>query len=61
MFPSKKGAVHFIASDAHSAKIRRPGLSEAVSVAEKIVGKEKARMLVEDNLFAVITGKPLPD
>jgi protein-tyrosine phosphatase len=60
-FLLKKGAVHFIASDAHSAKIRRPGLSEAVSVAEKIVGKEKARMLVEDNPFAVITGKPLPD
>lgn len=59
-FLLKKGAVHFIASDAHSAKVRRPVLSEAVSVAEKIVGKEKARMLVEDNPLAVISGKHIP-
>jgi protein-tyrosine phosphatase len=53
----QKGAVHFIASDAHSATARRPVLSEAVKVAEKIVGKEEARMLVEDNPLAVISGK----
>ena len=53
----QKGAVHFIASDAHSATVRRPVLSEAVKVAEKIVGKEEARKLVEDNPLAVISGK----
>ncbi|MBU4264338.1 MAG: phosphotransferase [Proteobacteria bacterium] len=55
----QKGAVRFIASDAHSADFRRPVLSKALRVAEKIVGKEKARMLVEDNPLAVISGKPL--
>jgi len=55
----QKGGVHFIASDAHSATVRGPVLSEAVKVAGKIVGKEKARMLVEDNPLAVISGKNL--
>jgi len=53
----KKEAVHFIASDAHSAEGRQPVLSEAVNRAEKIVGKDIARILVEDNPLAVITGK----
>ena len=56
----KKRAVHFIASDAHSAIVRRPVLSEAAKVAEKIVGKENARMLVNDNPLAVISGKDIP-
>ena len=56
----KKKAVHFIASDAHSAIVRRPVLSEAAKVAEKIVGKENARMLVNDNPLAVISGKDIP-
>jgi protein-tyrosine phosphatase len=55
----QKGGGHFIASDAHSATVRGPVLSEAVKVAGKIVGKEKARMLVEDNPLAVISGKNL--
>lgn len=56
----KKGAVHFIASDAHSAIARGPILSEAVKVAGKIIGKEQARMLVNDNPLAVISGKDIP-
>jgi protein-tyrosine phosphatase len=56
-FLLQKGAVHFIASDAHSSKIRKPVLSEALAVAEKIIGKEKARLLVEDNPLSVISGK----
>ena len=56
----KKGAVHFIASDAHSEIVRGPVLSEALKVAEKIVGKENARMLVNDNPLAVISGKDIP-
>jgi protein-tyrosine phosphatase len=55
----KKGAVHFIASDAHSAKTRGPVLYEAVKTARKIVGKDNARILVEDNPLAVISGKPI--
>lgn len=59
IFLLQKGAVHFIASDAHSDIVRRPILSGAVDLAEKIIGKEKARLLVEDNPLAVISGKPL--
>ena len=56
----QQGVVHFIASDAHSAKVRKPVLSSAVDLAEKIIGKENARKLVEDNPQAVISGKDIP-
>ena len=55
----KKGAVHFIASDAHSARIRGPVLSEALKMAEKIVGKAEALRLVEANPLAVILGNDI--
>jgi protein-tyrosine phosphatase len=55
----KKGAVHFIASDAHSARIRGPVLSEALKQAGKIVGKAKARTLVDANPLAVISGNDI--
>ena len=55
----KKGAVHFIASDAHSARIRGPVLSEALKKAVKILGKTEARRLVEDNPLAVILGNDI--
>jgi protein-tyrosine phosphatase len=50
------GAAHFIASDAHSTTWRSPGLMRAVQVAEEIVGKEKARCLVQDYPEAVLSG-----
>ena len=52
----KKGAVDIIASDAHSADYRKPILSKGLRIAEKIVGREKAHMLVCDNPAAVIAG-----
>jgi protein-tyrosine phosphatase len=55
----EKGAVSFIASDAHSITERRPVLSEGLKVAEKIVGKGKAASMVTSNPMAVITGNPL--
>lgn len=53
----KKNMVHVIASDAHSAGYRKPFLSDALAVAVKMVGEEKARRLVFDNPRAVIDGQ----
>jgi tyrosine-protein phosphatase YwqE len=44
----KNGLVHVIASDAHSAE-RPPVLSQAIAEAVKIMGEEKAKVLVQDN------------
>lgn len=53
----EKGMVSFIASDAHSARGRRPVLSEGLKVAEGILGRERAARLVTRNPEAVIAGK----
>jgi protein-tyrosine phosphatase len=53
-------AVHVLASDAHDAKHRTPILSRARDAAAEICGAEIARMLVEDNPRAMLTGLPLP-
>lgn len=56
----KKDLVHIIASDAHAAVgFRSPQLSEAVAVAETILGKEKARKLVTANPKAMIDGRDM--
>ena len=55
----KKGAVDFIATDAHSAENRPPRLSDGLLVAGRIIGRENARRLVEDNPLAVIEGRPI--
>ncbi len=55
----RKRAVHFIASDAHSAQRRRPVLSPAIAVAAKILGPREALRLVTLNPAAVLLGKPL--
>jgi protein-tyrosine phosphatase len=53
----KKRLVHFIASDAHSINGRRPILSDALRVAEKMVGKEEAWKMVNDYPQAVLEGR----
>lgn len=52
----RANAVHFIATDAHRPERRPPVLSEAREAAGRIVGQERARILVEDNPTAVIRG-----
>lgn len=49
--------LHFIASDAHSINGRRPVLSPAVRVAEKILGKEEARKMVTEYPQAILEGR----
>jgi protein-tyrosine phosphatase len=52
----KKRLVHFIASDAHSINGRRPILSDALRMAEKIVGKEEAWKMVNDYPQSILQG-----
>ena len=54
----KKGAVHFIASDAHDPKRRTPQLAAARDAAAEIIGAEEAEFLVEDNPQSVVLGEP---
>ena len=56
----RRDAVHILASDAHDAKHRVPGLSAARKEAEGICGAEVARALVDSNPRAVIQGEMLP-
>jgi protein-tyrosine phosphatase len=49
--------VHFLATDTHRPKTRPPILSRGRDAAARIVGKNSARKLVEDNPLAVISGK----
>jgi protein-tyrosine phosphatase len=51
---------HIIASDAHSVKHRPPRLSEAVISASRVVGRVRARQMVEDIPNAVLTGLGFP-
>ncbi len=60
MYLLKKGAVDFIATDAHSYDNRPPILSEGLRVAEKILGREHAYLLVEANPLAIIEGRQIP-
>jgi protein-tyrosine phosphatase len=53
--------VHLIASDAHRAIGRPPGLSRAVAAASKIVGESKARAMVSEVPRAILENKVLPD
>ena len=55
----KREAVHVLASDAHDATRRPPGLSLARDVVAESQGEKVARALVEDNPRAIVSGKAL--
>jgi len=54
-----KGVVHCIASDCHSNINRKPGLTNAVKKAAKIVGKEKAKAMVTDNPQLILQNRSI--
>jgi protein-tyrosine phosphatase len=62
----RHNCVHFLASDAHRSKTRRPVLSKARAAAAILIGEQRARALVCENPSAVIRGEafhvepPLP-
>jgi len=49
-----EGFTHIIATDAHSTGRRKPRLSEAVTIAERMLGSDEARRLVFDRPQAVL-------
>jgi tyrosine-protein phosphatase YwqE len=49
----------FIASDAHSATYRKPGLSAAVKKAARLIGNQKAQAAVTDFPLAVLENSPM--
>jgi len=53
--------VHLIATDAHSSKGRIPQLSQAVAVAARLVGEEKALKMVTQIPLAVLGKGDFPD
>lgn len=55
----KKGLIHFLASDAHSAGRRNPVISAGAEVAANLVGATIARRLVEVNPRMVLSGENL--
>ena len=53
------GLVHFIASDAHDVRIRRPGLGKAYQRISETRGEALARQLFIVNPTAVVENRPL--
>lgn len=51
--------VHFLASDAHGTRSRRPMLGDALRAAADAVGSQSARRLVADYPESVVRGEPL--
>lgn len=56
-----EGHTHLIASDAHSTGRRLPRLSEARELAERELGRDEARRLVEGRPQAVLSNLPPQD
>ena len=51
--------VHFVATDAHSPKARRPLIRRAFDVVERLAGRETAERVCCHNPAKVATGKPV--
>jgi len=56
----RRGLVHILASDAHDCTHRPPLLDEAWRYTARHYGEETARLLLEDNPRATLTGADLP-
>ena len=55
----KSGLVHVVASDAHSARDRRPALGRVAQMLCSTVGEDMARKLLHTNPSKIIRGEPL--
>lgn len=56
----REGLVHFVATDAHNLRNRRPLMREAVERLRQIAGDETAEALTLENPRAVVENRPLP-
>lgn len=57
---TERGFVHFVSSDAHDARLRRPGLQAARDLVAKTWGEAAGRAFFLDNPRAVLLDQPLP-
>lgn len=57
----EQGLVHFIATDAHSPRSRRPRIQQAMQCAAEIAGAEYAQAICCDNPAAVAVGAVCPE
>ncbi len=55
----KSGLIHFVATDAHSARVRRPEMSQCVAYLERKLGERKARRILEENPSRMLRGEEL--
>lgn len=51
--------IHFLGSDGHNSRSKAPRLSPALIRLEQVMGKERARALVEENPLAVLEDREL--
>jgi len=57
----KNNLVHLIASDAHDAQKRKPVLSQAVELAARIIGRDKAEAMAQEIPRAILSNELIPD
>jgi protein-tyrosine phosphatase len=57
----REGLVHFLATDAHGSKSRRPLLARAFERATELVGSDEALNLCQRNPAAIVAGRDVPN
>ena len=57
----KEGLIHFVGTDAHGARERRPEMRECVEYMIKKLGKKKARQILEKNPMAMLKGEEIDE
>ena len=57
---AREGAIHFVSTDAHGPKSRRPRMRDAYQVVEKIVGPKAATLWCREFPKAVAEGRDVP-
>lgn len=55
----KEGLIHFVGSDAHNSKTRRPEMKECAQYLDKKLGVTKTRQILEENPMRMLEGEKL--
>lgn len=55
----KAGLIHFVASDAHGARVRRPEMQQCREYLEKKIGEKKTRQILEINPEKMLKGEEI--
>ena len=55
----KEGLIHFVGSDAHNSKTRRPEMKECAQYLDKKLGVTKTRQILEKNPMRMLEGEKL--